>query len=132
APNSPTQTLNPAPGTTCGTNGTGTSTDDHNGNIGSANGPPAFCGHLTMYFDRNHKKTFSQIYGNRTVTRGKLISCERHPRPVVGAKIDVIHVLHGVRHLIKTGLKSRPGGKLTLILPLNLTTRTIEYDYRGH
>ncbi len=109
-----------------GTNGT-----DHNGNIGSANGPKATCGHLTMYFDRNKKHTLTSIYGTRQVTRGRIISCGAHPKSIVGAKIDVIHVINGKRHLVKTGLKSRTGGKLTLILPLNLTSRNIEYEYRG-
>ena len=43
----------------------------------------------------------------------------------------MIHVIHGNRHLVKTGLRSRYGGMLTLILPLNLTSRNIEYEYRG-
>jgi hypothetical protein len=115
---------------TSGTSNSGVGNSDHNGNIGSTNGPPATCGHLTMYFDRNHQQTISSIYGRRLVTRGVLVSCGAHPKPIVGAKIDVIHILHG-RRLAKTGLKSRSGGKLTLILPLNLTTRNIEYDYRG-
>ena len=110
---------------------TGVTGGDHNGNIGSSTGPAATCGHLTMYFDRNKKHSLTSIYGTRQVTRGRLISCGTHPQSIVGAKIDVIHIINGKRHLIKTGLKSRPGGKLTLILPSNLTSRSIEYDYRG-
>jgi hypothetical protein len=101
-----------------------------NGNIGKANGPPATCGRLTMYFDRNRKAAISNVFGNRLVTRGRLVTCDRRHRSIVGAKIDVVHIIRGQRHLIKTGLKSRPGGKLTLILPMNLTTRLIEYSYR--
>lgn len=123
-----------------GINGTGGGTTtivqgvaggDHNGNIGTSKGPSATCGHLTMYFDRNKKHSLTSIYGTRQVTRGRLVSCGAHPKSIVGAKIDVIHVLNGTRRLVKTGLKSRTGGKLTLILPLNLTSRHIEYDYRG-
>lgn len=123
-----------------GINGTGGGTTtvvqgatggDHNGNIGSSKGPAATCGHLKMYFDRNKKHSLTSIYGTRQVTRGRLVSCGAHPKSIVGAKIDVIHVLNGTRRLVKTGLKSRTGGKLTLILPLNLTSRHIEYDYRG-
>jgi hypothetical protein len=102
-----------------------------NGNIGSSTGPPATCGHLTMYFATNHKKSLTNIYGRRQVTRGRIVSCGSKPKSIVGARIDVIHIIHGTRHLIKTGLRSRPGGLLTLILPLNLTSRNIEYDYRG-
>ena len=74
-----------------------------------------------MYFDRNKQHTLTSIYGTRNVTRGRIVSCGAHPKSIVGAKIDVIHIINGKRHLIKTGLKSRPGGKLTLILPSNLT-----------
>jgi hypothetical protein len=120
-----------------GANGSGAngslplSNQNYNGNIGSSTGPQATCGHITMYFVANHTKTLSDIYGQRQVTRGRIVSCGTHPKSIVGARIDVIHVIHGTRHLIKTGLRSRPGGLLTLILPLNLTSRSIEYDYRG-
>jgi hypothetical protein len=93
------------------------------------NGTNGGCGHIAMWFDRNRKHTFSTRFGTRAVTRGRLVNCKG--KPIVGARIDVIHVINGHRHLVKTGLKSRGGGKLTLILPLNLTTRTIEFDYRG-
>jgi hypothetical protein len=122
--------INGTGGNTTTSNG-GANGGDHNGNIGSANGPAATCGRLTMYFDRNKKGTLSSLYGTRNVTRGRIVSCGTHPRSIVGAKIDVIHIINGKRHLVKTGLKSRPGGKLTLILPSNLTSRSIEYDYRG-
>jgi hypothetical protein len=112
-------------------NNGGVNGGDHNGNVGSTTGAPATCGRLTMYFDRNRKHTLSSTYGTRAVTRGRIVACGSHPQSIVGAKIDVIHVIHGKRHLIKTGLKSRPGGKLTLILPSNLTTRDLEFDYRG-
>jgi hypothetical protein len=101
-----------------------------NGRVGSSNGPAATCGRITMYFVRNHKRSLSSRFGTRQVTRGRLVTCSSSPKSIVGAKIDVYHVIRGHRRLVKTGLKSRPGGKLTLILPLNLTTRTIEFDYR--
>jgi hypothetical protein len=129
-------TIPPGISGTGGANGNGNSTvpltnQNYNGNIGSANGPKATCGHITMYFVSNHKTSLSSTYGQRQVTRGRIISCGSKPKSIVGARIDVIHVINGKRHLIKTGLRSRPGGLLTLILPLNLTSRTIEYDYRG-
>ncbi len=113
-----------------GNGNNGANGGDHNGNIGSSSGPPATCGILTMYFDRNRKHSLSSLVGTRNVTRGRIVTCRGH-KSIVGAKIDVIHIINGRRHLIKTGLKSRPGGKLTLILPSNLTSRNIEYDYRG-
>jgi hypothetical protein len=93
------------------------------------NGTNGGCGHIAMWFDRNRKHTLATRFGTRAVTRGRLVNCKG--KPIVGARIDVVHVINGHRHLVKTGLKSRGGGKLTLILPLNLTTRTIEYAYRG-
>jgi hypothetical protein len=39
---------------------------------------------------------------------------------------------NGKRKLVKTGLRSRDGGKLTLILPLNLKTRDLRFEYRGN
>jgi hypothetical protein len=101
-----------------------------NGRVGSSSGPAATCGRITMYFVRGHKHSVTSRFGTRQVTRGRLVTCSSKPRSIVGAKIDVYHIIRGHRRLVKTGLKSRPGGKLTLILPLNLTTRTIEFDYR--
>jgi len=110
---------------------TGANGTDHNGNIGSSSGPAATCGRLTMYFNRNRKHALTSVFGTRLVTRGRIVSCGSHPTSIVGAKIDVVHIINGKRHLVKTGLKSRSGGKLTLILPLNLTSRNIEFAYRG-
>ncbi|HWH12444.1 MAG TPA: choice-of-anchor P family protein [Solirubrobacteraceae bacterium] len=118
-------------GTNSSNSGVGLTNQAYNGNIGSSNGPQATCGHLTMYFVANHTKSLTDTYGQRQVTRGRIVSCGSKPKSIVGARIDVIHIVNGTRHLIKTGLRSRPGGLLTLILPLNLTSRSIEYDYRG-
>jgi hypothetical protein len=98
---------------------------------GVPNGTNGGCGRLKMYFTRNHKRKLSVRYGKRQVTRGRIVSCKG--KSIVGAKIDVYNIVNGKKHkLVKTGLRSRPGGKLTLILPLNLTTRTIIYEYRGN
>ena len=88
------------------------------------------CGKLTMYFARNHKKSFRSRYGRRAVVRGRIVNCKGHS--IVRARIDVIHVVKGKRHLIKTGLRSREGGKLTLILPSNIKTRDVRFEYRGN
>lgn len=115
--------------------GSGSSTDGNgsngsNGGIGSANGPRVTCGRLTMRFVPNGKQRYTSRFGQRVVTRGRLVTCGAKPRSIVGARIDVVHTIRGGRRLIKTGLRSRPGGRLTLILPLNLRTRTITYAYR--
>lgn len=96
------------------------------------NGQNGGCGKLTMYFSVPKKpKVLGSVYGNRVVTRGRIISCGG--KPIVGGRIDVYHVLKGRKTRIKkTGIRSRPGGLLTLILPLNLTTRKIVFEYRGN
>ncbi|MBW3609636.1 MAG: hypothetical protein KY463_15120, partial [Actinobacteria bacterium] len=105
-----------------------------NGRIGSSRGPRATCGRINMFFVRGGfrsvGRSFTSRFGTRTVTRGRLVTCGANPRPIVGARVDVVHVLPDGRRLRKTGLRSRSGGKLTLILPMDLRTRRIEYGYR--
>lgn len=104
-----------------------------NGRIGSPTGPVATCGRLSMRFVRGTRNLGSRHtvrFGTRTVTRGRLVTCGSNPRPIVGARIDVVHVLPGNKRRRKTGLRSRANGLLTLILPINLRTRSVEYAYR--
>jgi hypothetical protein len=86
---------------------------------------------LKVWFAKNRTKRFSSRYGNRVVTRGRLL--DSAGKPVRGARIDVFHRLRssGHRRLLKTGLKTRADGRITLILPLNVDTRGIEYDFRA-
>ena len=104
-----------------------------NGRIGSSNGPVATCGRLEMHFVRGRRnvgRSFTSRFGNRTVTRGRLVTCGANPRPIVGARVDVVHVLPGDKRRRKTGLRSRANGRLTLILPIDLRSRGIDYAYR--
>jgi len=104
-----------------------------NGRVGSPTGAVATCGRLSMRFvhgQRNLGTSHTSRFGTRTVTRGRLVTCGSNPRPIVGARIDVVHVLPGNKRRRKTGLRSRANGLLTLILPINLRTRNIEYAYR--
>jgi hypothetical protein len=101
-----------------------------NGRIGSSTGPVATCGRLEMHFVRGGKRTLTNRFGNRVVTRGRLVTCGSNPRSIVGARIDVVHVLPDGRRLRKTGLRSRGAGRLTLILPLDLRSRRLDYAYR--
>ncbi len=113
--------------------GTTTASSGQNGGIGSANGPRPTCGRLSMRFvrgKRNLGSSFTSRFGNRTVTRGRLVTCGSNPRPIVGARVDVVHVLPGDKRRRKTGLRSRANGLLTLILPIDLRSRKIEYAYR--
>ena len=89
------------------------------------------CGRLRMYFAANHKTKLTNRIGTRRVVRGKIVNCSG--KGIVRARIDVIHVLkNGKRKLVKTGLRSRAGGALTLILPMNLKTRDLRFEYRGN
>lgn len=93
----------------------------------------ALTGRLQMWFVKSKtpdRKRLSSRFGNRVVTRGRLRA--RNGRGIVGARIDVYHIRRdGSRRLVKTGLKSRAGGALTLIMPNNVDTRTIEFAYRA-
>ena len=88
-------------------------------------------GRLRMWFvkARNRGRSYTSRLGTRVVTRGVLTTPSG--KGIQGARVDVYHVRKGKRRLIKTGLKSREGGKLTLILPLNVDTRQIQYTYRA-
>jgi hypothetical protein len=89
------------------------------------------CGKLTMYFSANHKRSLTGRLGKRQVVRGRIVNCKG--KSIVRARIDVIHVLkNGKRKLVKTGLRSREQGKLTLILPMNIKTRDLRFEYRGN
>ena len=93
----------------------------------------ALTGRLRMWFVKSrtgNRQRLSSRFGHRVVTRGVLRA--RNGRGIVGARIDVYHIRRdGTRRLVKTGLKSRRGGALTLILPNNVDTRTIEFAYRA-
>ncbi|HWI09079.1 MAG TPA: hypothetical protein VNT54_16370 [Solirubrobacteraceae bacterium] len=99
----------------------------------SAEVQAALRGRLRMWFVKSRTRTRRSLasrFGTRVVTRGVLRT--RSGRGIVGARIDVYHIRRdGKRRLVKTGLKTRAGGALTLILPNNVDTRTIEYAYRA-
>jgi hypothetical protein len=86
---------------------------------------------IKVWFVKGRTKRFTSRYGQRVVTRGRLL--DSAGKPVRGARIDVFHRLRssGHKRLLKTGLKTRADGRITLILPLNVDTRGIEYDFRA-
>jgi hypothetical protein len=124
----------------CIINGTNTVTQgpftNGNGHLGTANGPLATCGHLKdVVFTRSRKTTLSQRYRghDRVVIRGRVMGCGSHSKQgVVGAQLDVVHIIRGVRHFSKTGVKTRAHGRFTLIEPRNIRSRSIEFAYRGN
>jgi hypothetical protein len=87
---------------------------------------------ISMWFVSNHKRRASTLRGQRVVIRGVLRN--RKGRGISGAIVDVYHYVSGHR-LSKTGLKSRRGGRLTVILPKNVFgdrhgLRTLLFVYR--
>jgi hypothetical protein len=93
----------------------------------------ALTGRLRMWFVKaksGNRRSYTSTFRHRVVTRGVLRT--RKGRGIVGARIDVYHIRSdGRRRLVKTGLKSRAKGALTLILPNNVDTRTLEFAYRA-
>lgn len=136
-PGPTTTTTVPGPTTTVTApttgNGTGTTTGSGSGGTTIAlNGVNGGCGKLTMYFAKNRKKALgARFAAERVVTRGRIVSCTN--KSIRGARIDVFHVLPGgTKRIVKTGLRSRELGRLTLILPRNLFTRKLVFEYRGN
>jgi hypothetical protein len=123
-------TLPKANGTVAGGGGTpGTGSGPGVGGAGStpATGKDA---RLAAWFVKNRKKAFTNLFGRRVVVRGQLKT--KKGKAVGSARLDVYHEVGGkLRRLGKTGLKTRPDGRLTLILPLNLDTRRIVLAYRA-
>ena len=91
-------------------------------------------GRVRMFFAENRETSFTTIVGQRVVTRGFLR--DNRGRGIRGAEVEVYHYVAGKRRLLKTGLRSRRNGRLTLILPLNLFgdargRRRIAFYYRA-
>jgi hypothetical protein len=105
---------------------------------GAPNGNNASeCARIRVYFDleRNGKPTASgpsaltSRTGIRHVIRGVVRNCKG--QPITRAKLELVNIIHGKRHLVKTGLRTRAGGKFTMITPNNYTSRTLEFQYRA-
>jgi hypothetical protein len=89
-------------------------------------------GTLKVWFVKTHKSSASSVRGERVVIRGQLLNRRKHG--IRGAIVDVYHYVGGHR-LSKTGLKTRRGGRVTLILPKNVFgdehgLRTLLFVYR--
>jgi len=74
----------------------------------------------------------SSTFGQRQVIRGRLV--DRDGKGIRGARIRLQHLVGGKRVLLKTGVRTRGQGKITLILPMNLYGdkagwRKLKFDY---
>jgi hypothetical protein len=127
------------PGSNGGGTGAGSGGVEGNSSSGGPNNGKnaSECVKLRMWFDRhlNHRANYksgptkmTSHRGTRQVVRGVIRNCKG--KPVINAKLDQIHVIGSKHRLKKTGLRSRSRGRLTLILPNNLTTRRIVFRYR--
>ncbi len=87
------------------------------------------CARLTMYFAKNRRSALGVKFGKeRVVTRGRIVNC--NGKSIVRARIDVYHILPNGKKLVKTGLRSRALGRVTLIMPRNLFSRKLRFEYR--
>ncbi len=82
---------------------------------------------LTLWFVRTKGKKNTSRYGHRVVVRGFLRDAKG--RGIVGAHVELAHVLGG-KQLLKTGVKTRKGGAITFIAPMNVTTRSLRFSYK--
>jgi hypothetical protein len=105
---------------------------------GAPNGTNASeCARIRVYFDlERHGRpsssgptALSSRTGIRHVIRGVVRNCKG--KPISRAKLELVNIIHGKRHLVKTGLRTRSGGKFTMITPNNYTSRTLEFQYRA-
>lgn len=104
----------------------------------AANGNNASeCAHIRAYFDleragkpsKSGPVALSSRTGIRHVIRGVVRNCKG--QAITKAKIELVNIIHGKRHLVKTGLRTRAGGHFTMITPNNYTSRTLEFQYRA-
>ncbi len=131
-PGTGTNTNGNGSGSGSGSNGSGTTGGSDTGAVKAIllNGTNGGCGRIaTLTFTKSKKRTITSRFGARQVLRGRLVSCAG--KSIVGARLDVTHS-YGKRKLVKTGVKTRAAGRFTLILPLDLSSRTIRFAYRGN
>jgi hypothetical protein len=79
---------------------------------------------------RVHARSSTVKRGTRPLIRGIVV--DKKGKGIEGAQVDIYHRLgNGKRRLLKTGVKTRKGGRLTYIVSANVDTRRIELAYRA-
>jgi hypothetical protein len=100
---------------------------------GAANGEnPSDAARLSARWTRTRRSTLTGPYGRRQVIRGRL--SDRDGAGIRGARIELITEIDGRRGaaLDKGGARTRGDGRFTLILPRNVSSRTLLLRYRSH
>jgi hypothetical protein len=88
--------------------------------------------HLTARWTRTKRLTLVGPYGRRQVIRGRL--SDRGGAGIRGARIELLTAID-VRNgapIDKGGARTRGDGRFTLILPRNVSSRTLMLRYRSH
>lgn len=130
--------------TTTPPNNTASNTGSNAGAVLGATAPPRVngvngsgCARMTIFWDlkRTHAPATSgptsvkSRFGVRHIYRGRVVNCRG--QGIVNAKLDVVHYIRGNMKRMKTGIRTRGGGKFTLINSSNLKSRRIVVTYRG-
>jgi hypothetical protein len=99
---------------------------------GAANGAnPSDAARLTARWTRTNRMTLKGPYGRRQVIRGRLSD---RGVGIRGARIELVTAIDGRPGLPldKGGARTRSDGRFTVILPRNVSSRTLVLRYRSH
>jgi hypothetical protein len=100
---------------------------------GPANGEnPADDARLTVRWDTTKRQTLTSPYGRRNVIRGRLTTAAG--AGIRNARIELLTSVDGSTGapIDKGGARTRRDGRFTLILPANVSSRTLLLRYRSH
>jgi hypothetical protein len=100
---------------------------------GAANGANASdSARLTARWTRTRRSTLTGPYGRRQVVRGRLSDAQHVG--IRDARIELLSAIDGRASgpLDKGGARTRDDGRFTLILPCNVSSRTLVLRYRSH
>jgi hypothetical protein len=100
---------------------------------GPANGEnPADDARLSVRWDTTKRPTLTSPYGRRNVIRGRLTTAGG--AGIRNARIELLTAVDGRTGapIDKGGSRTRRDGRFTLILPANVSSRTLVLRYRSH
>lgn len=87
---------------------------------------------LVAFFDRTKAKSLVTRYGRRVVVRGRLL--HEKGSSIGNARVEMLstNAVAGAQTVDKGGVRTRQDGTWTLILPANVSSRTLTFRYRSH